>query len=36
VVTHEFALEQVHDALAVLRGSKDCGKVLVRMNRAHD
>jgi threonine dehydrogenase-like Zn-dependent dehydrogenase len=36
VVTHEFALEQFHDALAVLRGSKDCGKVLVRMDRAHD
>jgi threonine dehydrogenase-like Zn-dependent dehydrogenase len=31
VVTHRVALADVHDALALLGGSKDCGKVLVTM-----
>jgi threonine dehydrogenase-like Zn-dependent dehydrogenase len=29
LITHRFGLEQFDDALAVLDGSKDCGKVLI-------
>jgi threonine dehydrogenase-like Zn-dependent dehydrogenase len=29
LLTHRFALERFDDALAVLQGSKDCGKVLI-------
>lgn len=29
LLTHRYALEEFHDALDLLRGSKDCGKVLV-------
>jgi hypothetical protein len=29
LITHRFGLEQFNDALAVLDGSKDCGKVLI-------
>jgi threonine dehydrogenase-like Zn-dependent dehydrogenase len=32
VVTHRVALADVHDGLALLGGSKDCGKVLVTMS----
>jgi threonine dehydrogenase-like Zn-dependent dehydrogenase len=32
LITHRFALEQFDDALAVLSGSKDCGKVLVTID----
>jgi len=32
LITHRFPLEQFGDALALLSGSKDCGKVLVTMD----
>ena len=32
LVTHRFPLDRFHDALAMLEGSKDCGKVLVTMD----
>jgi threonine dehydrogenase-like Zn-dependent dehydrogenase len=32
VLTHRFPLERFDDALAVLQGSKDCGKVLIEMD----
>lgn len=31
LITHEFALERFHDGLALLEGSKDCGKVMITM-----
>ena len=31
LITHEFPLEQFHDALALLEGSKNCGKVMITM-----
>jgi threonine dehydrogenase-like Zn-dependent dehydrogenase len=31
LITHEFPLEQFHDGLALLEGSKDCGKVMITM-----
>ena len=34
LLTHRFALDQFDDALGVLQGSKDCGKVLVTMTQA--
>ncbi len=34
VLTHRFALERFGDALALLSGSKDCGKVLVSIDPA--
>lgn len=34
LVTHRFPLEQFDDALGLLQGSKDCGKVLVTMDDA--
>jgi hypothetical protein len=35
VLTHRFPLEQFDDALDVLQGSKDCGKVLIAVDRDH-
>ena len=32
LLTHRYPLESFHDALALLRGSKDCGKVLVTVD----
>ena len=32
LITHRFALQQFGDALAVLEGSRDCGKVLITMD----
>jgi threonine dehydrogenase-like Zn-dependent dehydrogenase len=32
MITHRFPLEQVQDALAVLDGTKDCGKVMVTLD----
>jgi threonine dehydrogenase-like Zn-dependent dehydrogenase len=34
LITHRFPLEDFGDALALLEGSKDCGKVLVTMDPA--
>jgi threonine dehydrogenase-like Zn-dependent dehydrogenase len=31
VITHRVPLERFDDALALLRGSRECGKVLVTM-----
>jgi threonine dehydrogenase-like Zn-dependent dehydrogenase len=31
LITHRFALEEFHDGLALLEGSKDCGKVMITM-----
>ena len=31
LITHEFPLERFHDGLALLEGSKDCGKVMITM-----
>jgi threonine dehydrogenase-like Zn-dependent dehydrogenase len=31
LITHQFPLEQFHDGLHLLQGSKDCGKVLITM-----
>lgn len=31
LITHEFPLERFHDGLAVLEGSKECGKVMITM-----
>ena len=31
LITHDFPLEAFHDGLAVLEGSKDCGKVMITM-----
>jgi len=33
LVTHRYPIERFDDALTVLQGSKDCGKVLVTMDR---
>lgn len=32
LITHRYPLEQFDDALGVLQGSKDCGKVVVRVD----
>jgi len=32
VITHQLSLEQFGDGLAVLEGSKDCGKVMITMD----
>jgi threonine dehydrogenase-like Zn-dependent dehydrogenase len=32
LLTHRFAIERFDDALAVLQGSKDCGKVLISID----
>jgi threonine dehydrogenase-like Zn-dependent dehydrogenase len=32
LITHRFAFDDFHDALGVLEGSKDCGKVLVTID----
>jgi hypothetical protein len=29
LITHQFPLEQFHEGLHLLQGSKDCGKVLI-------
>ena len=34
LITHRFELEHFDDALGVLEGSKDCGKVLVTMDES--
>ena len=34
LVTHRFPLDRFDQALATLRGSKDCGKVMVTMETA--
>jgi threonine dehydrogenase-like Zn-dependent dehydrogenase len=34
LLTHRFPLEQFDQALGILRGSKDCGKVLVTLGDA--
>ncbi len=31
LITHELPLERFHDGLALLEGSKDCGKVMITM-----
>jgi threonine dehydrogenase-like Zn-dependent dehydrogenase len=31
LITHDFPLEAFHDGLALLEGSKDCGKVMITM-----
>jgi (R,R)-butanediol dehydrogenase/meso-butanediol dehydrogenase/diacetyl reductase len=31
LITHQFALDEFHDGLALLDGSKDCGKVMITM-----
>jgi len=31
LITHEFGLDEFHDGLALLEGSKDCGKVMITM-----
>lgn len=31
LITHEFPLDGFHDGLALLEGSKDCGKVMITM-----
>jgi 2-desacetyl-2-hydroxyethyl bacteriochlorophyllide A dehydrogenase len=36
MITHRFPLAQVYDALAVLSGTKDCGKVMVTMEEPGD
>ena len=35
LLTHRFALERFEDALAVLQGSRDCGKVLISITPEH-
>ena len=34
LITHRFGLDQFEDALAVLDGSKDCGKVLITVDES--
>ncbi len=36
LITHRFPLQQFGDAVAVLEGSRDCGKVLVTMDAGHE
>jgi threonine dehydrogenase-like Zn-dependent dehydrogenase len=31
LITHQFPLEEFHEGLALLEGSKDCGKVMITM-----
>jgi threonine dehydrogenase-like Zn-dependent dehydrogenase len=35
LLTHRFALDRFDDALVVLQGSKDCGKVLITIEPEH-
>ena len=34
VISHKLSLEEFGDGLAVLEGSKDCGKVMITMDGA--